>query len=1043
MLRPTPAKIVLARPRSPLRRPGSTAPHDHPEGLTQTIGHTIDGEAFAFEVPVTTTPTGTPIVLLEHVLDLFPNTVGLRLKDQTSVPFMTTTEDVLMVPMRVKHYPSEILHIVTAAPRPATPPPPPSLPIRPRPLPSTNPFRAMLAPTSTEPLPMLDMDPFGLESLATAFATTTTTTTNDPPPLPARAPPVQAPKFSLATEGLAELIAQSIPNADLPVPRLFIALPDAKPRDFDDAHLARTLSAQQDSANSNNFHGSIHATAASRTFRLYFLCDCGEGATFPATTLSTGTTTTTTTADEVFGKQAIDLGNCIHIADQTGYEILNLQQFASDLGAYSLRFLYGLRDGIDKIVQRASMDRSRVAIPPLDEALYTDVLQPFTWDLKERVSTAIHVLESLHTPSLVATTTQEVDLTRLWEYVQGLKVGREQYVQSMYRMLVHDGTTRWICDAHYTATFDYLKEDRDVALWQCKDILGDDTGADPVESLDGTDLELTMGELGSEEDDFSYSAETKTKRTKPVSFDDRKKHLKLVGVESAHQMRQLARVLVSAYMVQRVSLSLSFASCCGAVENGHRDEIMAVITDVISSSKVGLWDVLVHPDITDSPVDELHVAGTPSMAPPPYSFDNDASSSSSPSPSMSSISSRSGQIAKGKQRERSSSSSCTKQLLHPLSDLFILSQIKSLELPDLGKSLFKGLNPSPGEFPHLQQFKLWGSETVEIASSAHLGAGPTTIMRHQWNAAGLGALLCAFSNLTELRISQIDLSKNPVVSTGPGRVPSSPNNVYGVDMPLMEVVQSLLCLPRLSVLELSDCGLDHTHCALLSRTLTMSDSRITHLNIHNNWLGDDGLAELIWAVGPHLFSLDARHCGFGNASAFALASVLEAHNEQTKRGHQQHHPPGNTSSSVAQTSDILKILKLQESSMNVSTTSNSVYAQNRRSSLLNKKSSSGQLDVHGRQNLVRALESLAPLELMMSMEMGFQDEDFASAFVGMRRLESLERLEVGYSNFGPLALAAMVRTLQATSCRIRYLGVRSTLLTEEEQKQALDQILSI
>lgn len=867
---------------------------------------------------------------------------------------------------------------------------------------------------------MLDMDPFGLESLSTAIAATTA---NDPPPLPVRTPPARTPKFSLSTEGLAELIAQSVPNADLPVPRLFIAIPDAKPRDFDDAHLARTLSAQQDSSNSNNSHGSIHTTGASRTFRLYFLCDCGEGATFPATTLSTGTTTTA--ADEVFDKHAIDLGNCIHIANQTGYEILNLQQFATDLGAYTLRFLYGLRDGVDKIVQRANMDRSRVAIPPLDEALYTDVLQPFTWDLKERVSTAIHVLESLHTPSWVATTTQEVDLTRLWEYVQGLKVGHEQYVQSMYRMLVHDGTTRWICDAHYTATFDYMKEDRDAALWQCKDILGDDTAADPVESLNGADLELTMGELGSEEDDFSYSAETKTKRTKPVSFDDRKKHLKLVGVESALQVRQLARVLVSAYMVQRVSLSLSFTSSCGAVESGHRDEVMAVITDVISSSKIGLWDVFVHPDISDSPVDELHVAGTPSMAPPPYSFDNDASSSASPSPSMSSISSRSGQVVKGKQREPSSSSTSTKQLLHPLSDLFILSQIKSLELPDLGKSLFKGLNPSPGEFPHLQQLKLWGSETVEIASSAHMGADPTTIMRHQWNAAGLGALLCAFSNLTELRISQIDLSRNPIVSTGPGLVPPSPSSVYGADMPLMEVVQSLLCLPKLSVLELSDCGLNQTHCALLSRTLTMSDSRITHLNIHNNWLGDDGLAELIWAVGPHLFSLDARQCGFGNASAFALSSILEAHNEQAKRGHQQHHASGNTSSSVTRTSEILKILKLQESSMGVSANSKSVYAQNRRSSFLNKsKASSGQLDVHGRQNLVRALESLAPLELMLSMEIGFQDEDFASAFVGMRRLESLERLEVGYSNFGPLALAAMVRTLQATSCRIRYLGVR-------------------
>ncbi|KAG0030583.1 hypothetical protein BGZ81_002448 [Podila clonocystis] len=1028
MLRPTPTKTVLARPRSPLNRPGSTAPQDHPEGLTQTIGHTIDGDNFAFEVPVTTTPDGTPIVLLEHVLDLFPNTVGLRLKDQTNVPFMTTAEDVLMVPMRVKYYPSEILHIVTATPRPATPPLPPPLPTRARPLPSTNPFRAMMAPTSTERLPMLDMNPFGLESLSTAL-NTSTSTNDSPPPLPARSP-----KISLATEGLAELIAQSVSNADLPVPRLFIALPDAKARDFDNAHLTQTLSQQGNNSNSNNSHGGIQA-ATSRTFRLYFLCDCGEGATFPTTTLSTGTTTANST-DEAFDKRAIDLGNCIHIANQTGYEILNLQQFATDLGAYTLRFLYGIRDGIDKVVQRANMDQSRVAVPPLTEAQYTDVLQPFTWDLKERLATAISVLENLHTPTLLTPTGQEVDLTRLWEYVQGLKVGREQYAQAMYRMLVHDGTTRWICDAHYMATFDYLKEDRDVALWQCKDILGDDTGSDPIESLDGADLELTMGELGSEEDDFSYSAETKTKRTKCVSFDDRKKHLKLVGVESAHQVRQLARVLVSAYMVQRVSLSLSFASCCGAVESGNRDEIMAVISDVISSSKVGQWDVFVHPDIKDEPVDEQLVAGTPSMAPPPYSFENEASSSSSPSPSISSA--RSSQIAKGKQRE--SLMPRTKQLLHPLSDLFILSQIKSLELPDLGKALFNGLNPSPGEFPHLLQLKLWGSEAVEIASSAHLRPSPATVTRHQWNTAGLGALLCAFSNLTELRISQIDLSQNPVVSTGPDPIPPS-TGVYGVDLPLMEVVQSLLCLPKLSVLELSDCGLNQTHCALLSRTLAMSASRITHLNIHNNWLGDDGLAELIWALGPHLFSLDARHCGFGNASAFALASVLEAHREQAKRGQQPY--GGNVTSSGSQSSEILMILKLQESAVGVSPRSNSVYAQNRRSSLLNKNKSLSGLDVHGRQNLVRALEWLAPLELMLSMEMGFQDEDFASAFLGMRRLDSLERLEVGYSNFGPLALAAMVRTLQATSCRIRYLGVRSTLLTEEEQKQALDQILSI
>ncbi|KAF9398308.1 hypothetical protein BGZ94_006047 [Podila epigama] len=278
--------------------------------------------------------------------------------------------------------------------------------------------------------------------------------------------------------------------------------------------------------------------------------------------------------------------------------------------------------------------------------------------------------------------------------------------------------------------------------------------------------------------------------------------------------------------------------------------------------------------------------------------------------------------------------------------------------------------------------------------------------------------------------------------TEPAPVPAPEPTPYGVEMPLMEVIQSLLYLPQLVMLELSACGLNQSHCALLSRTLTMGDSRITHLNIHNNWLGDEGLAELLWAVGPHLFSLDVRHCGFGNASAFALASVLEAQ-AKAMATNSLGRDSMNMSTTLTTTptrgqgaqSTTLKILKLQESQLEPtdSVPSNNPYYKNRRQSL----------DIYGRQNLVRALESIAPLELMVSMEMGFEDEDFASAFAGMRRLECLEWLEVAHSNFGPLALAAMERTLRATSCRIRYLGIRSTLLTVEEQKLAIDTIMNL
>ncbi|KAF9428532.1 hypothetical protein BGZ94_002072, partial [Podila epigama] len=787
MLHPT-ASAAYTTPRS---GPPSTAPHpasgaSFQPDLTQTIAHSIDGDPFVFEVPVTHQQDGRSIVLLEHVLDLFPTTVGLCLKDGTQVPFMTTEDGVLMVPMRVRYHPTEILNIMTA-----TPPPPP-LPARrqPQSLPSNNPFKALQSSSNTPPaqvsLDLLDLDPFGLgpgSSITAATHSSSAMTTTSPPHLPPRLPPRTPPRpqtkpVSLATEGLAELIAQPIPIANLPVPRLFIALPDAKPRDFDDLQLARLLAAStlsSSSASSTTDEAAISSllnadkdtmetaaiyAAASRTFRLYFLCDCGQNATFPNPSISY---TRTSNGGDIYENDgsavSTDLSNCIHIADQAGYEILNLQHFARDLGAYTLRFLYGLRDGVHKSFTSSSPSssspsspsRPNVYIPPLDNVQYTDVLQPFTWDLKERVSTAIQVLEHLHTPGPAPVET--VDLSRLWEYVQGLKIGQnEQYVQAMYRMQVHDGSVRWICDGHYNATFDYLREDRDTTLWKCKHILGDDTSSHPVENLDGSDLEMT---LASEDDGFSFSAETRTCQTRRlVSFDDRKKHLKLSGIQTQYQVKSLAKVLEDAYMIQRVSLSIAFSNCCKApaesfsfsidgvdastsVNNG---QVLATVSDRISLSKIGLWDVFVHPDRQEQK-DESMTLSMPSSLPPPYSLDDDdndhgqhrdetatvASSSSASSVSftshsrpLSSSSSSSSPFSKTKNTTTKSNKGPTtlspqKFVLSPLGDLFILNQIHSLELPDLGKALFRNLNPSPGDFPHMQRLKIWGSEPVQVA----------------------------------------------------------------------------------------------------------------------------------------------------------------------------------------------------------------------------------------------------------------------------------------------------------------------------------------
>ncbi|KAG0370396.1 hypothetical protein BC939DRAFT_506743 [Gamsiella multidivaricata] len=952
--------------------------------LTQTIAHKIGDEWVTFDVPVSTvSSTGETIVMLQPILDIFPETVALCRTDRTSVPFMTNSDDVLMVPMRVLYIEDEVLLVVpahasitsqqfqtrTSSPSPILPESTlPSLSHSHTPWPVNNPFDAAAdthSPRSESSLSFtsalsdtgLDHNVFELQSLAGTLSDSTHT---------------PASNFSLSTllHLGAAIFAQSVPLSEQPVPRLFIILPDAKPRHWDETSLVSATAP-------TSSHPDVRERDP-RTFRLYFLCDCSEGATFPLH-IEPNTTEHGNDNGNGNGEEKIDLRNCSHIADQPGYEILNMKQFCEQFGTYTLLLLRVLKHGIYSVEKRGCISQPKVTVPPLSQRQYTDVLQPFTWEIEERVSTAIETLERIlafekKLEGMDEATPPAIDLRRLWECVERLRVGGEMWVESMRRVSAHDETTRWICHGHYLSTFDHLREDRKLLIRRCREILGNEHGNGISEQLDNNcaDNNSTCGS-----------------KDKAVILDDRKKHLRLTSELTSAHAKQLELLLGNDYTVQEMSLVTSLLN----------KDLLSVITDMILGSNIELWHLSLVPRQAST-----IIPGGASSAPALHLYSHTRGEANASYESM---------TMSGSQPDVNLD--CHAEYLngnlHSICSLLVLDRIQSLDIPDFGHGLFTSLDPSAGEFPYLRKLRLWGSDPTGTRDADRAERS----LASPWNTSGLGSLLKAFTNLTELCLSGIFL----------GDSLTSAKNDHS--HPLTEVTQSLFFLPYLSVLELSSCGLLQKHCAELARSLALLDNRITHLDIHNNWIEDEGLGELLWSVGQHLFALDARNTGFGGVSAFALASMLESH---------EHEVMQNQISGHASRKAIYRILKLEE----ITNPHSQLWPMD--PALRSLIPRTPDLDINGRQHLVRALKLLEPKELCIRIGLGFQDEDFASAFAGMKSLDCLERLQVSNSNFGPLAAAAMLKVFRATSCRISELDIQSTLLSERAREEILDQILS-
>ncbi|KAG9070385.1 hypothetical protein KI688_009722 [Linnemannia hyalina] len=936
--------------------------------LQQRIAHKVDGEILTFQAPVEVLSNGQKVVILQPILDLFPDTAALCRKDKRPIPFLTNEDDVLLVPVRVEYGEGETYFVVPCS----GPPPPP--------------------PPRSQPSPSPQQQQQGHAQ-----------------------PASQLPPHS--TEAALLAITQETPVHDLPVPRLFVVLPAPRPRDWN---------------NTASNPSSSQSRPPPRPYRLYFLCDCGPGFTFPRprsrpvsyhSSLSpfadTGSTRDQNNPNVSHNNDTVDQDNCIHIADQQGYDIPNLRQFSDQFGEYTLMLLRAFQQGINTTTARGTVQQSKILLPPVSQRHYSDVLQPFTWDIEERVSTAIATFEALspamqpHNNSGInndALSVPTIDLHRLWECVEGLKRDQENRVQAMRRMFVNDGTVRWLCEAHYQSTFGYVGDDRDMFLWRCQEIVGDEGDllselslSDPAGDTSST---FAAGAKSSNTGGGESSDSERALLLQPVAFDYQGMHLRLTGSLDLGQIGQLKVALKRGYMVHEVTLTMGFPNSL----------ILMAIADLVSDSTIGAWNVsFVGKKDDESPLVQGTADAKDPFTPPPYSSHESSTLSKANTSLLDSSSDNN--------NDNNSNNNNHNTTLHALHSLLVLGNLKRLRIPDLDAHLYHSLAPAPGEFPQLRQLHVWGSNPLGQPSRAGVGA---------WAPIRPAALLKAFGLLTELRITGIYLgSRTRKHHQGRDDWP----DVAFLNAPLYELVESLVYLPNLSVLELSACGLLQENCGILSRSLTVLETRLTHLDIHDNWLEDEGLAELLWTLGPRgLFSLDARNCGFGNKTAFALASILQAHTHEADQ-ELQHGLPSQMPT--------FRILKLQETYQPHLSLYHDTQFNPKDNAPPSMSRVPNQLSLEGRQHLIQALELLNPLELCLSFKLGFTDTDFASAFAGMKSLESLEKLTVADSKFGVEAVEAMKRRLQATSCQLREVDLRATGLTPPQQQEAFHQFLNI
>ncbi|KAG0220849.1 hypothetical protein BGX31_010459 [Mortierella sp. GBA43] len=218
------------------------------------------------------------------------------------------------------------------------------------------------------------------------------------------------------------LMAQSYELHEYPIPRLFVIIP-------------------QDTSTWNP------ANIFSYSFRLYFLCECGDH-TKPTSP---------------------DIPNHVHIANHEGYEIKRPNEFFQQYGRYILIILKMLKFGINA---------AGVVIPAISPLVHSDPLSKAAGSLKalssaggvpKGIDQAISHLEKITeafdgSPDQIENSEalEGADLRKLESFLKHRD--RNNVLGNLFRTVTPEGHVKWVCRDHFRETYQEksAKEFRDT-----------------------------------------------------------------------------------------------------------------------------------------------------------------------------------------------------------------------------------------------------------------------------------------------------------------------------------------------------------------------------------------------------------------------------------------------------------------------------------------------------------------------------------------------------------------------------------------------------
>ncbi|KAI8349609.1 hypothetical protein B0O80DRAFT_429019 [Mortierella sp. GBAus27b] len=219
-------------------------------------------------------------------------------------------------------------------------------------------------------------------------------------------------QLSLLQNRVQAIITQTYELHEYPIPRLFVVLP-------------------QDTSSWNP------KDLITNTFRLYFLCECGEHTK----------------------RNASKIPHHIHLAKHEGYEITRPKEFFQQYGHHVLTILKMLRFGISVV---------GVAVPAISHLLRPDALDRATSSLKTMIGNiqtgmeqAIGCLEHTTTengkPARASRQLENnealegADLRKLGTFLKNKDGGK--VLGNLYRTTTSEGHVKWVCIDHYRENY--------------------------------------------------------------------------------------------------------------------------------------------------------------------------------------------------------------------------------------------------------------------------------------------------------------------------------------------------------------------------------------------------------------------------------------------------------------------------------------------------------------------------------------------------------------------------------------------------------------